>query len=441
MQGEVTINAAAQGQGAIPQQAELTVDLPQLALTAEDYESEQENGKTTWRWQDNQIKATLRDDRLHLQVKSQFQDKSTVSLVADLSNCGDFSKPEQMPLSGQFKLRVMDISPMTQLSSYLVQGQGGFGGLISLHGTAAHPRLDGVLALKKGVQGKGEIHIAAAGITLRDLRLAVAGDGSHNQFDLTTVSGKGSLRAQGTISRKPKQPIEAEFNITGKNFQAANLPEYQVLVSPELRLIHNGKGTALTGSIVIPQARIAPLGFGGAASSSSDVIIVDSGDTPPEKGLPFSAAITVELGQEVAVDTFGVKGFLDGSLNVNAKPNRPITALGSLSLRDTSVAFEGVSLQLSEGRIFYQGGPIDNPGLDIRASRTVDNVEAGIHLTGSVDDMNIKLFSDTPMEDSTILSWLLAGQNGVSANRSGCCPFTGSGGLEQDRWWCSAEVS
>ncbi len=419
MHGELTVAAEAQGKGVMPQQAKLTIDLPKLALTAEDYESEQENGKTTWQWQDNQIKATLRDSRLHLTVKSQFQDKSTAQLVADLSNCGDFSQPEQMPLSGQFKVRVMDISPMTQLSSYMVQGQGGFGGLISLHGTAAHPRMDGVLSLKKGVSGEGKIHIPAAGINLRELRLAVAGDGSHNQFDLTTLSGQGRLRAQGTISRKPKQPIEAEFSITGKDFQAADLPEYQVVVSPKLRLIHNGNGTVLTGTIVVPKARIAPLGFGGATNSSSDVVVIDSGDKPPENSLPFSASVAVEFGQEVAVDAFGVKGFLDGSLKVNAKPSRPITALGSLSLRDTSVAFEGVSLQLNEGRIFYQGGPIDNPGLDIRASRTVDKIEAGIHLTGSVDDMSIKLFSDTPMEDSTILSWLLSGQNGVSASRSG----------------------
>jgi translocation and assembly module TamB len=74
-------------------------------------------------------------------------------------------------------------------------------------------------------------------------------------------------------------------------------------------------------------------------------------------------------------------------------------------------------LQLNEGRIFYQGGPIDNPGLDIRASRKIDEVEAGIHLTGSADSMDMKLFSDTPMEDSEILSWLLSGQNSVSGSK------------------------
>jgi translocation and assembly module TamB len=417
MQGVLAMTAAAQGQGAHPSQAELTVSLPELALTAENYD--EDNGKTTWRWRDNQIAATLKDNTLRLSAQTKFQDGSTATLDASASNCGDFRQLEQIPLYGKAVVNIMDIAPLTQLTSYAVQTQGGFGGTVDLRGTVAKPRFDGLLALKKGLSGEGKIHVPAAGINLRELRLAVDGDGSSNQLDLTAVSGSGSLRAQGTISRQPQQPLSADFTIKGEKFQAADLPEYQVLISPDLRIVHNGKGTALTGKIVVPKARIAPVGFSGAVSSSKDVMVIDDDKKPPEHSLPFSAVIAVELGNEVQVDTFGLKGYLDGGLRINAKPEQIVTALGTLNLRDTSVAFEGVSLQLNEGRIFYQGGPIDNPGLDIRASKKVNKVEAGIHLTGSVDDMDMKLFSDTPMQDSEILSWLLSGQNGVSSSRSG----------------------
>jgi translocation and assembly module TamB len=147
------------------------------------------------------------------------------------------------------------------------------------------------------------------------------------------------------------------------------------------------------------------------------VIVIDSEGKPPENTLPLSVEVALALGNEVAVDAFGLKGFLDGDLKINAKPDRAVTALGTLSLRDASMDFEGVSLQLNEGRIFYQGGPIDNPGLDIRASRKVNKVEAGIHLTGNASNMDMKLFSDTAMDDSEILSWLLTGQNGMSSSR------------------------
>jgi translocation and assembly module TamB len=422
MRGVLAVTAAAQGQGALPQQAELTLSLPELALTAENYEEEEEGGTTTWRWSGNRIEARLKDGSLRLNAQTKFQDGSTASLKAALSNCGDFSKPEQMPLSGQAVVNIMDIAPLTQLTGYMVQTQGGFGGTVELHGTALHPRMNGVLTLKQGLSGAGKIHVPAAGIDLRELRLTVSGDGSHNQFDLAARSGPGRLRARGMVSRnlKLKKPqIEAEFSITGENFQAAALPEYQALISPDLKLRHSGKGTVLSGKIAVPKARIAPLGFSGAVSSSRDVVVIDGADGPAANSLPFSASVALELGKDVAVDAFGLKGFLDGGLKISAKPEQTVTALGAIYLRDASVDFEGVSLQLNEGRIFYQGGPVDQPGLDIRASKTVNKVEAGIHLTGSPDDMSIKLFSDTPMEDSEILSWLLSGQNSMSDSRGG----------------------
>lgn len=419
MQGVLAVSAAAQSTGALPEQAKLTVSLPELALTAENYD--EDDGKTTWHWRDNQIAATLKNDTLRLTARTTFQDGSTATLDAAASNCGDFRQPEQMPLSGKAVINIMDIAPLTQLSGYVVQTQGGFGGTVALRGTAAKPELDGLLALKQGLSGEGKIHVPAAGINLRELRLAVAGDGSRNQFDLAVRSGPGQLRAQGVVSRSlrlEKPELEATFSITGENFQAAALPEYNVLISPDLKLRHSGKGTALSGTVAVPKARIAPKGFSGAVSSSKDVVMVDGGeDGPAANSLPFSAAIALDMGKDVAVDAFGFKGFLDGGLKISAKPEQTVTALGAIYLRDASVDFEGVALQLTEGRIFYQGGPIDQPGLDIRASKTVNKIEAGIHLTGGVDDMNIKLFSDTPMQDSEILSWLLSGQNSMSGSR------------------------
>ncbi|MGR0481965.1 MAG: translocation/assembly module TamB domain-containing protein [Candidatus Electronema sp. V4] len=417
MKGVLAVSAAAQGQGALPQQAELTVSLPELALTAEDYE--EEGKRATWRWTDNQVAATLKNDTLRLTAQTKFQDGSTAALNASVGKCGDFSKLEQMPLSGKAVINIMDIAPLTQLTGYAVQTQGGFGGTVDLRGTAAHPELDGLLALKKGLSGEGKIHVPAAGINLRELRLTAAGDGSSNQLDLTAVSGQGKLRASGEISRKPGQPLAAEVSIKGENFQAADLPEYNVLISPDLKLKYSEKGTVLSGKLVVPKARIAPKGFSGAVSSSKDVAVVDGKDGPAANSLPFSAAIALDMGKDVEVDAFGFKGFLDGGLKISAKPEQTVTALGAIYLLDASVDFEGVALQLTEGRIFYQGGPIDQPGLDIRASKTVNKVEAGIHLTGGVDDMNIKLFSDTPMQDSEILSWLLSGQNSMSSSRGG----------------------
>ncbi len=162
--------------------------------------------------------------------------------------------------------------------------------------------------------------------------------------------------------------------------------------------------------MTLDKAKIAPKGFSGAVSSSSDVIVID--DEQAAKGTsPMYLDLEVIMGKEVLVNTFGLKGFLDGSLKIKAKPGRPITGLGNLDLRDGTFDFEGNTLQLTQGRVFYQGGPIDNPGLDIQASREIDKVELGVRLTGTANDMEMRLFSDTAMDESEILSYLLTGQD------------------------------
>lgn len=121
--------------------------------------------------------------------------------------------------------------------------------------------------------------------------------------------------------------------------------------------------------------------------------------------------LKVIMGEDVLVDTFGLKGYLDGSLKILAKPGRPVTGLGNLALRDGTFDFEGNILELSQSRVFYQGGPIEDPGLDILATRKLEKVELGVRLTGTANNMTMRLFSDTAMDESEILSYLLTGQD------------------------------
>jgi translocation and assembly module TamB len=179
-----------------------------------------------------------------------------------VDNCNAVNTPEQMPLSGKVDINIQDLGALAPLTAYTVQATGGFGGRIDLHGTAARPKLNGTLALSKGAKGEASLYIPATGVTVQGLKLAVEGDGSTNQADLVlTSSGGGTLRAKGTFNRTADQPLAANFSITGERFQAANLPEYQAVISPNLHLVYGKSGAALSGSVAVPKAKIAPLGF------------------------------------------------------------------------------------------------------------------------------------------------------------------------------------
>jgi translocation and assembly module TamB len=68
----------------------------------------------------------------------------------------------------------------------------------------------------------------------------------------------------------------------------------------------------------------------------------------------------------------------------------------------------------------FSSGPIDNPGLDLRAVRRGDEVTAGAQVSGTLKSPRLKLFSTPPMPDSGILSYLVLGQSpqGSSAAQS-----------------------
>jgi translocation and assembly module TamB len=55
-------------------------------------------------------------------------------------------------------------------------------------------------------------------------------------------------------------------------------------------------------------------------------------------------------------------------------------------------------------------GPLDDPGLDVRAVRTVDTTEVGVELTGTVRAPRTRIVSTPAMSEVDALSYLLFGR-------------------------------
>jgi translocation and assembly module TamB len=58
----------------------------------------------------------------------------------------------------------------------------------------------------------------------------------------------------------------------------------------------------------------------------------------------------------------------------------------------------------------FFGGPVDNPGLDIRAVRKIQDVTAGIMVRGTIKAPQVQLFSEPALAETDALSYLLIGQ-------------------------------
>src|SRR5699024_4210446 len=102
-------------------------------------------------------------------------------------------------------------------------------------------------------------------------------------------------------------------------------------------------------------------------------------------------------------------------LGLKEQPGKLTTASGQLTIASGQYKAYGVKLDIRKGVLLFSGGPINNPALNIRASRRVAHVVAGLQITGTLRNPHMQVFPDPPMSQSNALSYLLFG-HGVEDN-------------------------
>jgi len=145
--------------------------------------------------------------------------------------------------------------------------------------------------------------------------------------------------------------------------------------------------------------------------ASDDVVVIEAQtqEDAAAQAMPLFAEITVILGDKVDLTGFGLEAKVAGQLVVKERPGEPTTGSGEIRVAGTYKAY-GQDLTVQQGQLLFAGTPLDNPRLNIVAVRTVDDVNAGLRVTGSAQNPQLTVFSDPPMGQANALSYLVAGK-------------------------------
>ncbi|MEO8089227.1 MAG: translocation/assembly module TamB domain-containing protein [Gemmatimonadales bacterium] len=288
---------------------------------------------------------------------------------------------------------------------------------LNVDGTLAQPRVTGGLAFHDGAA-----KLPALGLRLRELQLEAKGDrGGVIALSGGARSGPGRLVLEGTWPLDASTESPARLTIRGERFEAVDLPEARVLVSPRLDVALTGKRVEVKGEVGVPFARIALAEIPATAVPvSDDVVFVDSTATPTPV-LDIATQVRVVLGDSVSFKGFNFTADLGGSLLAIERPGSPPTATGELVIEQGRYKAYGQDLSISQGRVRFGGGPVDDPGLDIRATRTADDgVVAGLDIAGTLKAPEVTIFSEPPMAQSEALAYIVLGhplgESGSSEN-------------------------
>jgi translocation and assembly module TamB len=332
-------------------------------------------------------------------------------------------------LSGRVGLVLNSLAFVELLTPEVANTKGRLTADYAIGGTTAAPQLTGALTLKDFAT-----EVPSAGLKLHDGDVTLrAADAEHFVLDGTLKSGDGTLTLSGGGGLAASAPFKA--SIKGTNFLAADIPAARVVISPDLTVERSSESLRVGGSVEIPSTKVdlAKLPGGGVARTSPDVVVTDAEQPAPGKPLPVVVAVTVKLGDDVKLAGFGLDGTIGGQLRVDQRPGKLATGTGTLNVGGTYKAY-GQDLKIETGRLLFAGTALDNPGLDIRAVRTIlgasggqsdDTITAGLQVRGTALVPVLTVFSQPAMEQSEALSYLITGKP-LSGLKSGEGDMLGS---------------
>jgi translocation and assembly module TamB len=334
-----------------------------------------------------------------------------------LSPAADWS---QRRWSGDLRVDLSSLQPLRLFSPELQSVSGTVHGGFAISGSAGAPRLDGTLNLRDGL-----LRLATPGIELTGVSAQMkAGAGSSRiSLQAAATSGGGQLSLEGSADLA-RFGDSLQLDLQGENFQVAATERAQVWVTPRLTFQLDGRKADLSGEVLVPRAdiRLERLDRG-VAPSADQIIIEPSGEERGGGLLQIHTRVRIGLGEEVRFRGLGLSTRLAGALQAFDQPGRPTTARGEVRLEEGRYQAYGQDLNIKTGRLIFNGGPVTQPAVDIRAERQpTEEVTVGLHVRGRLTAPEFSLYSTPAMPQDQQLAWLVLGrplqEGGSGAERS-----------------------
>jgi translocation and assembly module TamB len=323
------------------------------------------------------------------------------------------------PLDVQVTGEIPDVAPLVPLLGTDVELAEVAGRILldaAVGGSFAAPEITGVARLTGGA-----LALTDVGVKLEDIDVALLGDGSE------TLRLQGSARAGGPLTLAGEvRPLAdggptAWVRVRGNRIDAVRLPDRFVQASPDITARYAEGRVAVEGRISIPKADIVIRELpASAASPSPDAVVHDRPPRAVAAGVrSIGGEIALELGRDVRLRAFGLDTKLEGTVNLSQGEDGEPRGYGVVRLKEGKFGAYGKELTIERGTLGF-AGPLDDPAIELRASRRVDwegkSVTAGLQLRGTASRPESRVFAEPAMSEADALSYLISGRPLQSAN-------------------------
>lgn len=350
------------------------------------------------------VDSTPQEHRISLEIRGSDLVRSTAE--ARIARVPD-TRLGDSPLAGRIELATRQLGLLPLLLPEVDRASGQVDARLALGGTVSAPQFTGALTLADGA-----IDLYTVNLRMSDVNARLDFEDRRLGLDATGQVGQGRFAVAGSLGWDGGEPA-GRFRLTGDRLLMSDLPELRVEASPALDFAIDGRRIDVSGSVTVPDARIEPRQFVGAVMPSADERLVDGdgGGAGAESDWLVSTDVRLVLGKAVRIDAFGLKGRLEGEVVARTRPGEVPIAAGELEIEDAKYKAYSRELEVERGRLLFPGGPVADPGIDLRATKEVPGYEVGVIVRGRLRRPELTLWSDPSLPQSQIASLLVVGRS------------------------------
>lgn len=309
-------------------------------------------------------------------------------------------RPKFKPVSGSFNLNGLDLSIARPFVPSVETLKGRLNGSGRISGGLLAPRVDGDLRLTDGEVSGGDLPTRLEHLQV-DARIA------GEQVDLSgnwTAGEHGNGNLSGRIAWN--DALDVDLAVRGSRLPVTVDPYADLEVEPDLTIRMAGERLAISGKVQVPSGAITIRQLPPSTVKVSDDTVIVGQTQEQKSATALNMDIDVIVGQDkLTFSGFGLSAELAGQVHIGDN----LDTRGELRLENGRYRAYGQKLTIRRARLLF-AGPLDQPYLDIEAIRKVDDVIAGLRLTGSADQPRSEVFSEPAMSQQQALSYLVLGR-------------------------------
>ncbi|MBX3619264.1 MAG: translocation/assembly module TamB domain-containing protein [Rhizobacter sp.] len=252
------------------------------------------------------------------------------------------------------------------------------------------------------------------GINVTDGQVDISLQGDTARINTFSArGGNGLLRVEGDA--RLDDTWHSRLKVMADKFQLLGRVDLRVVASGEANVAIDGDMVKSDGRFTVDEGLIDFTRLS-SPSLSDDVIVTGRSNdprdatagTPAPSGNRIALDLLVNLGDNLRMRGLGIDTKLHGELHVS-RPGGKWALAGTVNAVDGTFANYGQKLVIDRGVIVFNGAPSDMR-LDIQATRPNLDVRVGVAVTGPLQNLRVKLFSEPDMTNNEKLSWLLLGR-------------------------------